>query len=140
MFTMHQLELSMIAQYLFGVSKAIFLMAIMICLLPLQPAAQASERGTITGYVLDSSCLFTKNLTKPISSECALKCAAAGSPLVILADDGSIYLPIDDKIPAKTQNVRLLKVAGKHAQITGTIYKHGQSKAIVIEKIIEPKI
>src|SRR5271154_4751397 len=49
---------------------------------------------TIKGYVLDSACAFTKNLKKPISAECAVACAKAGSPLVILSDDGIIYWPI----------------------------------------------
>jgi hypothetical protein len=46
---------------------------------------------TVKGYVLDSACAFTKGLSKPISKQCAVSCANAGSPLVILADDGTIY-------------------------------------------------
>ena len=45
---------------------------------------------TVKGYVLDSACAFTKDLSKPISKQCATSCANAGSPLVILADDGTI--------------------------------------------------
>jgi hypothetical protein len=48
--------------------------------------AQA-EPTVVEGYVLDSACAFVKNLKKPISSECAMACAKAGSALVILADD-----------------------------------------------------
>src|SRR5713226_9190380 len=48
---------------------------------------------SVEGYVLDSACAFTKNLDKPISRECALSCAKAGSQLVILSDDGSITGP-----------------------------------------------
>ena len=48
------------------------------------------KTGTVRGYVVDSACAFTKNLDKPVSGECALACARAGSPLVILADDGNI--------------------------------------------------
>ena len=33
---------------------------------------------SVEGYVLDSACAFTKNLDKPISRDCALKCAKAG--------------------------------------------------------------
>ena len=42
---------------------------------------------TINGYVLDSACAFTKGLKKPISAECAIACAKAGSPLVILTTE-----------------------------------------------------
>jgi hypothetical protein len=55
---------------------------------------------TVKGYVLDSACAFIKNLKKPVSADCALACAKAGSPLVILADDGTIYWPISRAMPA----------------------------------------
>ena len=52
----------------------------------------AEQTATVRGYVLDSACAFTKSLDKPVSRACALACAKSGSPLVILADDGNIYL------------------------------------------------
>jgi len=90
---------------------------------------------TVKGYVLDSACAFTKGLDKPISSECAVSCAKAGSPLVILAEDGTIYWPIDDSTPATGQNKKLLSFAGEKVTVTGKVYQRGGSKAIVIEKI-----
>ena len=63
-------------------------------------AAQPGEQKTVTGWVLDSACAFTKGLSKPISRDCALACARNGSPLVILQDDGSIYWPISESMPA----------------------------------------
>ena len=62
---------------------------------------------TVTGWVLDSACAFTKGLSKPISRDCALACAKNGSPLVILQDDGTIYWPISESTPAVSQNQRL---------------------------------
>jgi hypothetical protein len=56
------------------------------------------------GYVLDSACAFTKNLKKPISAECAVACARAGSPLVILSDEGTVYWPIAETTPSSGQN------------------------------------
>ena len=41
-----------------------------------------------------------KNLDKPISKECAISCAKAGSALVIFAEDGTIYWPISDAMPS----------------------------------------
>ncbi|MFI5098583.1 MAG: hypothetical protein ACHQT6_11480 [Candidatus Acidiferrales bacterium] len=90
---------------------------------------------TLKGYVLDSACAFTKNLHKPISKECAISCAKAGSQLVILAEDGTIYWPIGDTMPANGQNPKLLPFAGEKVTVTGKIYQRGGSKAIVIEKI-----
>ena len=45
---------------------------------------------TVKGYVLDSACAFTKDLSKPISKQCAISCAKAGSQLVILSEEGTI--------------------------------------------------
>ena len=97
--------------------------------------AADAQTATVKGYVLDSACAFTKNLEKPISKECAISCAKAGSPLVILAEDGTIYWPIADTTPSKEQNARLLPFAGDKVTVTGKVYDRGGSKAIVIEKI-----
>jgi len=90
---------------------------------------------TVKGYVIDSACTFTKDLKKPISAECAQACAKAGSPLVILADNGSIYWPTTDAMPATSQNEKLLPFAGKRVVASGKAYEHGGSKALIIEKI-----
>jgi hypothetical protein len=87
------------------------------------------------GYVLDSACAFTKNLKKPISAECAVACAKAGSPLVILADGGTIYWPVSDATPARGQNERLMEYAGKRVSVTGKVYQRGGSRAVVIATI-----
>jgi hypothetical protein len=93
------------------------------------------EQVSIKGWVLDSACAITKGLDKPISRDCALKCAKAGSPLVILTDDGNIYWPISDKTPSSGQNDRLLKFAGERVTATGKAYVRDGSHAIVLEKI-----
>jgi hypothetical protein len=98
-------------------------------------AAADSATVTVKGYVLDSACAFTKSLDKPISKTCAVACAHAGSPLVILSDDGTIYWPIADTTPSKGQNARLLPFAGEKVTATGKIYDRGGSKAIVIDKV-----
>ena len=49
---------------------------------PVFPVRSHGNPRTVRGYVLDSACAFIKNLEKPVSTECALSCAKAGSPLV----------------------------------------------------------
>jgi len=97
--------------------------------------AADSPTVTVKGYVLDSACAFTKGLQKPISKECATSCANAGSQLVILADNGTIYWPIADTTPSSGQNPKLLPFAGDKVTVSGKVYNRGGSKAIVIEKI-----
>ncbi len=98
-------------------------------------SSDAGKPATVKGYVLDSACACTKGLNKPISPECATACAKAGSPLVILADSGTIYWPIADTTPSRGQNDRLLTYAGQKVTATGRLFARGGSTAIVIEKI-----
>src|SRR5713226_1928771 len=109
-------------------------LALALCLSSLLLPAQ-QKTVSVEGYVLDSACAFTKNLDKPISRECALKCAKAGSQLVILADDGSIYWPIAETTPATGQNAKLLEFAGGRVTAKGKLYDRGGSHALVIEQI-----
>ena len=113
---------------------AVFSLTVIFCI-SVGWMTSAEKTATVKGYVLDSACAFTKNLEKPISSDCAVACAKAGSPLVILAEDGSIYLPISKEMPAKGQNKTLMKWAGQKVMVTGVVYQRSGSHAIVIEKI-----
>jgi hypothetical protein len=114
------------------VSKMVLLVFLVV---GLNASAADAPTVTVKGYVLDSACAFTKGLSKPISKECAISCGNAGSPLVILADDGTIYWPIADTTPSSGQNPKLLPYAGDKVTATGKVYQRGGSKAIVIEKI-----
>ena len=110
----------------------------LVCLLLLTVLAAGSDTGksvSVKGYVLDSACAFTKGLNKPISAECAVACAKAGSPLVILTADGTIYWPIADTTPSSGQNEKLLPFAGQQVTAVGKVYKRGGSSALVVEKI-----
>ena len=108
------------------------------CLLAVAVVAGNADTGkviTVKGYVLDSACAFTKGLIKPISPECATACAKAGSPLVILTDNGTIYWPIADTTPSSGQNEKLLPFAGHRVTASGKVFQRGGSSALVIEKI-----
>jgi len=89
----------------------------------------------VKGYVIDSACAFTKGLNKPISRRCAQACAKSGSPLVILADSGTVYWPIADTTPAIGQNEKLLPFAGQKVTVRGKVFQRGGSSALVVEKI-----
>ncbi len=112
--------------------------AIGLALLPsLALGASRGKTATLNGYVVDSACAFVKDLKKPVSPECAVSCAKAGSALVILTEDGALYWPISGEMPAKSQNDRLLPFAGKHVSVEGEVLEKGGSRAIIIAKIKE---
>jgi len=98
-------------------------------------AQTGGQPANIKGYVLDSACACTKNLKKPISPECAVACAKAGSPLVILTDGGTIYWPISDAMPAQSQNERLMEFAGKRVIVAGKVYQRAGSRMIALSKV-----
>jgi hypothetical protein len=111
------------------------LLAVALLVVTLVAAPNFAKSQTITGWVLDSACAFTKQLDKPIDRECALACARKGSPLVILQDDGTVYWPIGGSTPAAGQNERLVPYAGKRVTATGRVYARGGSQALVIETL-----
>jgi len=106
-----------------------------VSLVALAAGYDAGKPTIVKGYVLDSACAFTKGLKKPISRECATACAKAGSPLVILTDNGTIYWPIADTTPSSGQNEKLLPFAGQKVAATGKVFQRGGSSALVIEKV-----
>ena len=115
--------------------NAVKLVIPMFLLVTVFAAEQTAKTTTVKGYVLDSACAFTKGLKKPISAECAMACAKAGSPLVILSPTGTIYWPIADTTPSSSQNDKLLPYAGKTVTVSGKVFQRGGSTAIVISKI-----
>ncbi len=117
--------------------QRIFAAGFLVTLLAVAVSARPADKPstTVKSYVIDSACTFTKNLKKPLSPECAVACAKAGSPLVIQTTAGTVYLPIDDAQPAKSQNDRLMPYAGQMVSVTGKVYEKGGARAIVIEKI-----
>jgi hypothetical protein len=98
-------------------------------------AADTGANITVSGWVIDSACAYTKGLDKPIGVACAKECAKNGSPLVILRDDGTIFLPIDSKTPSSSQNSKLMPFAGEHVKVTGKDYVRNASHALVIDTI-----
>ena len=117
-------------------TRALVSNGLVVAMLVISVAAIAADNAaTVKGYVLDSACAFTKGLDKPISKQCAGSCAKAGSQLVILSEDGTIYWPIADTTPSSGQNAKLLPFAGEKVTASGRVYDRGGSKALVIAKI-----
>src|SRR5215469_4574976 len=111
------------------------LLGILLVSAAAQTLRAEAKAVTVKGWVLDSACAFTKNLKKPVSVECAQACAKNGSPMVILSDNGAIYWPTTDAMPAAGQNDKLMPFAGQRVTATGRLYERGGSKALLIEKI-----
>jgi len=111
------------------------ILVILLCVAAVVVGASGGKSVKVTGYVLDSACAFTKGLDKPISADCARTCAKAGSPLVILSKDGTIYWQIADSTPSSGQNEKLLPFAGQKVNASGKLFQRGGSSALVIDTL-----
>jgi hypothetical protein len=94
-----------------------------------------SVKLTVRGYVRDIACLMKFNEALKPTNDCALMCARAGSPLVIVSKDGTIYTPISESIPDTSQREKLMPFVGSYVEATGEMYERSGIKAIVIEQI-----
>jgi hypothetical protein len=106
-----------------------------LLLLSILTLAAEPKKAAVHGFVVDSACAFVKNLKNKVDANCAAACARAGSPLLIMADDGSLYWPIAEVMPAANQNPRLMEFAGQRVIATGKVYDRGGSRAIALERV-----
>lgn len=94
-------------------------------------------QGTVEGLVRDIACPIQnkKATATDFNMDCALQCARKGSPLIILANDGTIYTPISESMPDSSQRGRLMPFVGKHVKVNGVLYERAGSHAIAIKEI-----
>jgi hypothetical protein len=107
-----------------------------------QTAAQSSdlkpntsEKMVLRGYVRDLACLMKFNEALKPTNDCAIMCARAGSPLVVITEKGDIYTPISESIPDTSQREKLMPFVGSYVEVSGDVYKRAGMSAIVIRKI-----
>ena len=94
-----------------------------------------STTVTISGYVRDMACLMKFNEALKPTNDCALMCARAGSPLVIVTKKGGIYVPMSAEIPDTSQREKLMPFVGSYVEVAGELFQRSGIKAIVITKI-----
>lgn len=108
-----------------------------------RPAADDSVNAltnqTISGLVRDIACPIQnkQSTARRFNRDCALACARQGSPLAVLTDDGTMYLPISASMPDTDQRARLMPFVGKYVRVVGDVYDRNGSHAIVIKQITE---
>jgi hypothetical protein len=100
--------------------------------------AQSTAIGTrtIEGLVRDIACPLQKTNSTSTSygKDCIMQCAKAGSPLGILTDDGTVYVPVTETMPDSGQN-QLKSFVGNHVKATGKVFERNGTHAIQISEI-----
>lgn len=96
---------------------------------------------TIEGLVRDIACPVQnhKSIATDFNLDCAVACARAGSPLVVLTKIGAMYSPISDKMPDTSQREKLMPFVGKYVRVSGKVFRRNGTGAIVIGTITEMK-
>jgi hypothetical protein len=118
---------------------AIFLAALSI---PVRAGGQMASHsdgvpGSIEGLVRDIACpIANKEATATkFDLQCALACAKNGSPLIILTEEGTLYMPISESMPDKDQRKRLMPFLGKYVKATGQLFERNGTHAIAIKEV-----
>ncbi|MGA8231491.1 MAG: hypothetical protein WB795_08425 [Candidatus Acidiferrales bacterium] len=100
--------------------------------------AQSTAIGTrtIEGLVRDIACPLqkTNSTSTNYGKDCIIQCAKAGSPLGILTDDGTVYVPVTETMPDTGQN-QLKSFVGDHVKATGKVFARNGAHAIQISEI-----
>lgn len=107
-----------------------------------QPKQEPTEyKATIEGLVRDVACPIQnhQSTSTDFDLDCALACAKAGSPLIILTKEGDIYFPMSDQMPDPSQREKMMPFVGKQVRVTGTVYRRNGTRAIVIKEMTELK-
>jgi hypothetical protein len=99
----------------FAASLAVLLLA--AAPLAAQGQAAAADSMTITGQVVDVSCLTLNGASGASHKQCAQVCADKGIALGILSN-GTVYIPLGSGM-ANAQNAKLREYAEGRVRVTG---------------------
>jgi hypothetical protein len=91
---------------------------------------------TVEGLVRDIACPLQnkKSTSTSYSKDCITMCANVGSPLGILTNDGSVYVPVTESMPDTGQDA-LKPFVGEYVQATGKVFERNGTRAIEISEI-----
>jgi hypothetical protein len=105
---------------------------------PLAAQIQMAETVDVEfqAVVVDTSCKLVYNLIgEDIHRQCAQVCADNGIPLALLADDGTLYLPVTQAMPGEGANALLRPHAEHRVTVRGKKLTRDGVNAIIIESV-----
>ncbi len=102
-----------------------------------------SEHGTggkeitVQGELVDLSCYMAHEGKGPKHAQCAKMCVLGGAPLGLLANDGTVYLLVDQHSSAKAKKpyAEAKKLVAENVKLSGDLYERGGLKTIIVEKV-----
>jgi hypothetical protein len=103
-----------------------------------QGKANPAKPGvTVVGEILDFSCYLQVGKHGEKHRSCAQKCFTAGQPIGLLAEDGTMYMLMEEEHdPRRDGLTDFRKAAIEHVahimEVTGTLSEHGGYKALYV--------
>jgi hypothetical protein len=85
----------------------------------------------MTGEVLDLACYLGNAASGEKHKQCAVTCAASGSPIGLLTDKGDVYL-ITPPHDSKDAYNKAKQWAGTKVEVTGKTFERGGMKSIEV--------
>jgi len=107
--------------------------AFLLLLLLFVFTGRGSEPVTITGELVDLHCYTTRGAQGETHAGCANACISRGVPAGLVAEDGTLYLLLDEK-PFSVKD-KVAGKAGKKVTARGTVVERGGMKALQITSI-----
>jgi hypothetical protein len=89
---------------------------------------------TISGTVVDVTCKFAKGVQGAEHRQCGVVCANAGLPLAILADDGTLYIPMGADA-GKPGTVDLKPHVDHSVTVKGKVFTSGGARGVMISEL-----
>ena len=105
-------------------------------------SANAAEKVTVEGEVIDTWCYYSGVMGGPDAvvgtahHTCALWCAAGGIPVGLLAEDGTVYMILDYLGDDPATSDRLLDVQSHTLTVEGTAYSRDGLSYITIDSVV----
>ena len=96
---------------------------------------QLTGEQTITGEVLDMSCYMTSDAMGKGHQSCAQSCLDGGLPAGIMAENGQVYLLVENHDLSEAYD-EAIKHAAQNITITGQVVNKNGVQSITVEKVI----
>lgn len=102
-----------------------------------QPEISGLPIGTVSGWVVDANSWLGYGIRGQRHLSSTVGSAEAGTPLVILTDDGSIVYPVQTQMPSGTlaSNRLLLPYANQRVTVSGKLVSRGKERGIVVQVV-----
>lgn len=95
---------------------------------------QLSGEQTITGEILDMSCYMTGDAMGKGHQSCAQSCLDGGLPAGIMAENGQVYLLVENHDLSEAYE-EAIKHAAQNITITGEVVSKNGIQSLTVEKV-----